>query len=119
MVPIIQHILKKRMNIFIMYNGMIGMHAIMLMIQLVRNTVGDKKVLINNEGSTIKWNYIKELQNIQESKDMHAANKSKKTPINYYENKMNVRLAVQTLIASIYSGLLFCFKTNIRIFQNV
>lgn len=60
------------------------------------------------EGSTIKWNYFKELQSIQESKDTNATNKSKKTLINYYENKMNERLAVQKLGASIDSGLLFC-----------
>jgi len=78
------------------------------MIKLVTNTLGDKKIIINSEGSTIKWNYINELQNIQESKGLHAANKLKKTHIHYYENKMNVRLAVQTLSASVSSGLLFC-----------
>jgi len=83
------------------------------MIKLVRNTLGDKKVLINNEGSAIKWDYIKELQNIQESKGLHAANKLKKTHISYYENKMNVRLAVQTLSASVSSGLLFCIELKL------
>jgi len=78
------------------------------MIKIIRNTLGGKNVLINDEGNTIKWDYIKELQNIQESKGLHAENKLKKTNINYYENKMNVRLAVKTLSASVSSGLLFC-----------
>jgi len=48
------------------------------MLKLVRNTIGDKKELLNKNGETIKWDHLKSLQNIQETKGLHAANKLKK-----------------------------------------
>lgn len=82
------------------------------MVKLVRNTLGDKKVLINNNGKQIKWNDIQTLQEIQESKGLHAANKLKQKHIRFYENKMNVCLAVQTLSSSVSHALLLCDKLN-------
>jgi len=76
------------------------------MLKLVRNTLGDKKVLLKN-GDVIEWNHLVCMQNIQESRGLHAANKLKKSHINYYENKMNVRLAAQTLSSSVSSALLY------------
>ena len=61
------------------------------MVKLIRNTLDDKKVLINSNGKQIKWNDIQTLQEIQESKGLHAANKLKQKYIRFYENKMNVR----------------------------
>lgn len=78
------------------------------MLKLVRNTLGDKKVLINCDGQYIKWDNIVQLHEIQESKGLHAANKLRKPHIKYYDNKMNVRLAAQTLSSSVSSSLLFC-----------
>jgi len=83
------------------------------MIKLVRNTLGDKKILINKYNEPIKWSCIADLHRIQESKGLHAANKLKKPHIQYYENKMNVRLCVQTLSASVSSSLLFCEQLNL------
>ena len=39
------------------------------MIKLIRNTLGDKKILVAGDGQTINWKYIVELQN---SKTMKA-----------------------------------------------
>ncbi|KAF0709265.1 THAP-type domain-containing protein, partial [Aphis craccivora] len=83
------------------------------MIKLVRNTLGEKKVIINPVGEQIKWHHIEMLQSIQETKGLHAANKLKKNHINYFENKMSVRLAVQTLSSSVSSSLLFCERLNL------
>jgi len=83
------------------------------MLKLVRNTLGEKKVIINPVGEQIKWHHIETLQNIQETKGLHAANKLKKNHINYFENKMSVRLAVQTLSSSVSSSLLFCKRLNL------
>jgi len=49
------------------------------MLKLVRNTSGDKKVLLKNE-DVIQWNHLVCMQNIQESKGLHVANKLKKKP---------------------------------------
>lgn len=78
------------------------------MLKLTRNTLGDRKVLLNSQNKEIKWNDIVTLQEIQESRGLHAANKLKKCHIRYFENKMNVRLAVQTLSCSVSSSLIFC-----------
>lgn len=48
------------------------------MIKLVRNTLGDKQAIQNGKGEIIKWNHIVKLQELQESKGLHAANKLKK-----------------------------------------
>jgi len=66
--------------------------------KLVRNTLGKKQVFINAKvENIIRWNHIVKLQELQDSKDLHAANKFKKSLIRYYVNKMNVCLAAQTL----------------------
>lgn len=83
------------------------------MLKLVRNTLGEKKVIINPVGEQIKWHHIETLQNIQETKGLHAANKLKRSHINYFENKMSLRLAVQTLSSSVSSSLLFCERLNL------
>lgn len=77
-------------------------------LKLVRNTIGDKKELLNKNEETIKWDHLKSLQNIQEAQGLHAADKFKKTHIHYFKNKMNVRLAAQTLSSSVSSALMFC-----------
>jgi len=66
------------------------------MIKLVRNTLGDKKIIVDQENKKIKWSHIVDLLEIQNSKGLHSANKFKKTHVRYHENKMNVRLAAQT-----------------------
>lgn len=83
------------------------------MLKLVRNTLGDKKILINDKNEEVQWSHIVQLLEVQESKGLHAANKLKKNHIRYYENKMNVRLAAQTLSSSVSSSLKFCEQLNV------
>uniref|UniRef100_A0A2S2P4E2 THAP domain-containing protein 9 n=1 Tax=Schizaphis graminum TaxID=13262 RepID=A0A2S2P4E2_SCHGA len=83
------------------------------MIKLVRNTLGDKKIIVDQENKKIKWSHIVDLLEIQNSKGLHSANKLKKTHVRYYENKMNVRLAAQTLSSSVSSSLKFCEHLNL------
>lgn len=82
------------------------------MIKLVRNTLGDKKILIDSNGQKIKWYDVQMLQTIQETIGLHAANKLRQKHIRFFENKMNVRLAVQILSSSVSSALLLCEKLN-------
>lgn len=83
------------------------------MLKLVRNTLGDKKKLIDGNGHKICWEHIVNLQNIQESKGVYAANKFKISQIKFRENIMNVRLAAQKLSKSVSDGLLFCENLNL------
>lgn len=45
------------------------------MIKLVRNTLGDKKILKTHNGNVIAWDHIKKLQEFQHKEGLRAANK--------------------------------------------
>jgi len=75
------------------------------MIKLIRNTLGDKKVLINQE---IKWNHNKNLYYKEKKEGLKAAKKLTRKYIYYYNEKMNVKLASQALSSSVSCALTFC-----------
>jgi hypothetical protein len=45
------------------------------MIKLVRNTLGEKKNLVDHFGKFIDWKYIENLHNLQENEGVHLGNK--------------------------------------------
>lgn len=45
------------------------------MIKLVRNTLGDKKILKTRSGTIIKWDHIRKLQKLQNDDGLKARNK--------------------------------------------
>lgn len=45
------------------------------MIKLVRNTFGERKVLITGTGGLIRYDFIERLLELQESEGLHLANK--------------------------------------------
>lgn len=45
------------------------------MIKLVRNILGDKKILKTQGGHIIAWNHIKNLHKFQQEEGLRAANK--------------------------------------------
>jgi hypothetical protein len=51
----------------------------------------------DKEGNIITWRHIYYLNKIQKEEDVHLANKINDRHIQYWQNKMNVRLAAQTL----------------------
>lgn len=57
------------------------------------------------EGNLIRWSDIFFLNEIQKEEGVHLANKITERHIKYAENKMNVRLAVQTLSNSVGDSL--------------
>lgn len=77
------------------------------MVKLVRNTLGDKQILINSNGEKIEWNYIKKLYFKEKQEGLKVATKLSKKHIYYFNEKMNVRLAVQVLSCSVSKALLF------------
>lgn len=86
------------------------------MIKLVRNTLGDKQVLQDSSGK-INWNYLKDLEKLQSTEGLHAATKLSKKHINYNDNRMNVKLAVQTLSESVYNALRFVQELHFPQFE--
>ena len=78
------------------------------MLKLVRNMLADKGVLVDSEGRFIKWSYIVELQSLQKQEGLHAGNRLNERHIQWQQQKMKVKLAAQTLSASVADALCFC-----------
>ena len=80
------------------------------MLKLMRNLLGHYKVIAHTERDQtlyIKWEYIDYLNSIQEDLGFNFANKLKKKHLCWEKHKMNVKLAAQTLSASVASAIEF------------
>ena len=78
------------------------------MIKLVRNTMSDWKVLKDKDGKDIRWQYLIELEKLQESEGLRLANKLRSAHINWKPQKMKVNLAAQALSSSVADALEYC-----------
>ena len=83
------------------------------MMKLVRNTLGDKKSMVDGNIKFVKWEYFEKLHALQEQEGLHLGNKLRTAHMAYYRKKMNVRLAAQTLSSSVATSLQFCLEENI------
>ena len=78
------------------------------MIKLMRNLLGDYKMIsheINSKCQNIKWQYIEDLNTLQEDIRFTIANKLKH--IMWRKHKMNVSMAAQTQSSSVASNIDF------------
>ncbi|KMQ85163.1 thap domain-containing protein 9-like protein [Lasius niger] len=80
------------------------------MLKLVRNTLGDLKILKDAEGNSIEWRFIEALAQLQKKEGLRAGNKLKMAHIHYWKMKMKVALAAQTLSDSVADSIEFCDK---------
>lgn len=78
------------------------------MIKLVRNCFGEKKIIVDGHGMFIKWEFIEKLEALQNAEGLHLGNKVRKAHLNFFKQKMKVRLAVQLLSESVADALLYC-----------
>lgn len=89
------------------------------MIKLVRNTFGEKKIMIDENGDIIDYTLIIKLCELQETEGLHLANKLRRQQIHFFKQKMKVKLAVQLLSRSVAESLKFCKdKLNLNDFKN-
>lgn len=58
----------------------------------------------------IEWVHIINLHKLQQKEGLKAANKLTSKHIYYKNNRMNVKLAIQTLSESVYNSLMFLLK---------
>ncbi|KAI5744908.1 hypothetical protein M8J76_006466 [Diaphorina citri] len=86
------------------------------MLKLVRNTFGERN-LISNDG-VVQWSFITELFSLQDAEGLRLANKLTRGHINWYDQKMKVRLAAQTLSESVATAIDHCRESNLPGFQN-
>lgn len=77
------------------------------MIKLIRNLFGDVKIIKDQDGNVIHCNHISLLENIQQNECLNLANKISKRHIQYKQQKMKVKFAVQVLSATVGNALLF------------
>jgi len=78
------------------------------MVKLMRNMLADKKVLLDEKNQEIKWAYIERLENLQRQEGLRASTKLHERRIQWHQQKMKVKLAVQTLSSSVADALVFC-----------
>ena len=78
------------------------------MLKLVRNTLAEKGLLVDIEGNKILWQYVVELQKLQEKEGLRLGNKLKMAHIKWYQQKMKVNLAAQTFSSSVADALEYC-----------
>lgn len=75
------------------------------MIKLVRNILASRGVIYTEDGGTIKWNFIQNLEHFQRNAGLHVANKLTKQHVNFQNSKMKVKLATQTISNSVADAL--------------
>lgn len=76
------------------------------MTKLARGCLAEKCNLSSDSGS-IQWSYIRKLNDVQEEEGMKFANKLSGAHINWKNQKMNVRLAAQTLSSGVADAIEF------------
>ena len=80
------------------------------MLKLMCNLLGDYKVICKEEDGELKqimWQYIEDLNSIQEELGFALSNKLKKKHIMWTKHKMNVSMAAQTLSGSVAKAINF------------
>ena len=80
------------------------------MLKLIRNCLSACGILLDNENKEIRWKYLEDLQELQESEGLLLANKLKKAHIHWWQQKMKVNLAAQAFSSSVADALEFCCK---------
>lgn len=80
------------------------------MIKLSRNCLGNKAVIYDGENNEILWKFIVDVVSLQIEHNLNFGNKLTKSHVEYYSNKMNVRLASETISKSTATSIEFLDK---------
>lgn len=89
------------------------------MLKLTRNCLGNKAVLYDAENNEIKWKFIEDVVSLQIEKNLNFGNKLTKKHIEYFANKMNVRIAAETKSNSTATSIEFLDKVlKLELFSN-
>ena len=78
------------------------------MLKLLRNTLGSSGILLDKDGNKICWNYIIELQMLQDDEGLRLGNKLKLAHVKWQQQKMKVDLAAQAFSASVADAIEYC-----------
>ena len=80
------------------------------MLKLLRNTIAEKGILTDKSNKQIRWQYVKQLYELQDQEGLRAANRLKHNHIEWFQQKMKVSLAAQVLSRSVASAFEFVSK---------
>jgi len=82
------------------------------MLKLIRNAWEHRSVIKNSNEEIIDWMYIKKLYELEREQGLRIGTKLTKRHINFHNEKINVRLAAQTLSQSVTDALTYLKNTN-------
>ena len=74
------------------------------MLKFLRNTIAEKGILTDKSNKQIRWQYVKQLYELQDQEGLRAANRLKHNNIEWFQQKMKVSLAAQVLSRSVASA---------------
>lgn len=86
------------------------------MLKLVRNTIGDNKILLDANNDKIEWKFIEHLNSLQKKEELHLGNKLTNSHILFHKQKMKVKLAAQVLSSSVADSLQFLNSSKLADF---
>ena len=75
------------------------------MLKLARNSLADLKVVLDDTKCEVKWDHIKILHSFQEDEGLKIGNKLSKGHIEFQRQKMNFKVAAQTLSSSVADAI--------------
>ena len=80
---------------------------------LCRNALADKRVIESQSGKKVELKFFERHESFQTKEVLKLANKLSANHIFHKNRKMNVKLAAQTLSASVAEALQFLVKTKL------
>lgn len=86
--------------------------------KLVRNCLGDYKILYDGDNNKIEWKYFVLLEKISSGNNLGLTHKLNKRHIQYTDRKMHVRTAVETFSSSVADLMEYLMKSNNSDFKN-
>ena len=78
------------------------------MLKLIRNTFSEGGLLVDKSGNKVYWQFITELQKLQDKEGLRLGNKLKTAHIQWKQQKMKVNLAAQALSSSVADAIQYC-----------
>ena len=101
MFPYFDHPANPSLKVYVLFD-------VCHMLKLTRNTLAQLGILRDMHGKAIKWSYIEDLHQLQQSEGLRLGNKLKSAHIIWEKQKMKVNLAAQTLSSSVADAIDFC-----------
>lgn len=77
------------------------------MVKLIRNVLASKQIFYNDKNEPIQWSFISKLEKVQVEEGLTLANKLRTRHVQWWRQKMKVKLAVQTISLSVAKSLSF------------